>query len=912
MSLKENGHQNVTNGEEIDSTEHKQQDIQDIPNGDTKENGHDKQDHNQEIRSVEENGKEEEEEEEEGMESEEASSESESSEEEDEEDEDPPMLKYSRLTQLPKTFFNKELVSNCLIHENVFAFGTASGLLYLTTPNLKTIGTIRARKSPILSIHTDGQFIAAASMDGTIVIASISQIKNNNQSSTVAYDIKTPIYSVVLNGQYKDTKSFIYGNKGGQVVLSHTNWLGNRTERVLGQDSGPIVGLTLVEEVLIWMSDDGVTIFNLHNETVLKTLQRPKESPPAELIWPKVNYQEHDRLSIGWVNHVWCLKVTPSEKNKGNENFRLSSAMSSFNRPSSEASVVVEFEYSIDGLIAGIGSFKDDSLMILSISEEDKLNSPPELRIINSITHEETSTDTIVLKGYENLRINDFHLGQYIGAQRSKFFIISATDGIIAEEFDLLGRFNWFVERERFLEAWEMSEHLIAKEERCNVGIRQVQVYLDDDNWDQASKFLKQVLKFDVGDDNDETFRSYVLEKWEQWSWIFIHSKKIDKLASILPIEDEGLPKELYNKCLESFLQNDDDIIYEFLNSWDYQLYDYQHIETLIENKLEVEPNLSNLRRSLAELYLKTNEPSLSVTHFIKLQDPNTIDLLSRHHLVAKFIDSLPEIIRFQIGEDDLQNAPATILGEKLSHIIEILVENRHEVLPSQIVPLMNSNGLNIITFLYLQNVSKIDPFAVESYETEMVELYSQFDRSQLLTYLKKKQHYNIDKVMEIMQRENFNQELVYLLGKVGRAKEAMYLIINKMDDPKQAIEFATEQKNPELWEIFLEYGITKPNFIKVLIEYTGILFDAQILKKIPEKVEIEGLKDSLIRITMDNELILSIQENILKILENEAIKVSDELNELRIRGKMVNELEIFQKHTEVELLHNGELKAVE
>ncbi|CAM9018045.1 unnamed protein product [Wickerhamomyces anomalus] len=60
----------------------------------------------------------------------------------------------------------------------------------------------------------------------------------------------------------------------------------------------------------------------------------------------------------------------------------------------------------------------------------------------------------------------------------------------------------------------------------------------------------------------------------------------------------------------------------------------------------------------------------------------------------------------------------------------------------------------------------------------------------------------------------------------------------------------------------------------------------------------------------MDNELILSIQENILKILENEAIKVSDELNELRIRGKMVNELEIFQKHTEVELLHNGELKA--
>lgn len=904
MSLEENGHQVVSPPLEknLDNNNASKtqivETIPDVPNGGYKGNGNDDIDGNSIIRNDDDQ---------ESSESESSEEDEEGEEDEDEDEDDPPMLKYSRLTKLPKTFFNKELVSSCLFHEHVFAFGTASGLLYLTDTNLKSIGTIRARKSPILSIHTDGNFIAAASMDGTIVIASIHQIKNNDQSSTVAYDIKTPIYSVVLNGQYKDTKSFIYGNKGGHVVVSHTNWLGNRTERIIGQDSGPIVGLTLVEEILIWMSDDGITIYNLHTETVMKKLKRPKSSPPAELIWPRVNHQEYDRLLIGWVDHVWSIKITPVEKNR-NENFRLSSAMSSFSRPTSEASITIESEYSVDGLIAGIGSFKDDSLIILTISDEDK-SSPPELRIINSITHEETSTDEIVLKSYEKLRINDFHLGQYIGTQRSKFFIISATDGIIAEEFDLFGRFNWFLERERFLEAWEMSEHLISKEERCNVGIRQVQVYLDDENWDQASKFLQQVLKLDEKD--DENFKSYFLEKWEQWSWIFIHSKKIDKLAAVLPTSDERLPSELYNKCLEFFLEEDDDKIFDYLNFWSVDLYDYQHIEQLIENKLEVQPELSTLRRSLAELYLKTNEPASSVKHFIELEDPNTIDLLSQNHLVAKFIDFLPKIIRFQIGENDLKNAPVTILGEKLSHIIDILVDNRHEVLPARIVPLMNTNGLNIITFLYLQSVSKVDPFAVESYETEMVELYAEFDRSQLLTYLKKKQHYSIDRVMEIMKREKLNQELVYLLGKVGKSKEAMYLIIEEMDDPKQAIEFATEQKSPELWDIFLEYGITKPNFIKVLIEYTGVLFDPQILKKIPEKVEIEGLKDSLVRITMDNELILSIHKSILKILENEAIEVSDELNEMRIKGALVDSLELFQKHEKVMLLHNGELRPV-
>lgn len=838
-------------------------------------------------------------------------SESESSEEEDEEDEDPPMLKYSRLTQLPKTFFNKELISGCLIHEAVFAFGTASGLLYLTNTNLESIGTIRARKSPILSIHTDGSYIAAASMDGTIVIASIAQIKNNNQSSTVAYDIKTPIYSVVLNGNYKDTRSFIYGNKGGQVILSHTNWLGSRTERVLGQDSGPIVGLTLKDEILIWMSDDGITIYNLFNDTVMSKLKRPKNSPPAELIWPRVNYQEHDRLLIGWVNHIWCIRLDTGKAHELGNNFNLSSAMSSFQRPNSEASITVETEYSIDGLIAGIGSFKDDSLIILTIPDEQK-SSPPELRIIKSVLHEEVSTDEIVLKGYESLRINDFHLGQYIGSKSSKYFIISATDSIIAEEFDLLGRFNWLVERERFLEAWEMSEHLISKEERCNVGIRQVQVYLDDENWDQAAKFLKQVLTTDSST-KDSKFKSYLLEKWEQWSWIFIHSGKLEKLAAILPIDDEGLPNELYNKCLESFLEYEtSDKIFEYLNHWDVKLYDYKHIEQLIEDKLEVEPDLTTLRRCIADLYLKTNEPAAAIKHFIELKDPVTIDLLDKNHLVSHFIDSLPKIVRFEIGEDDLANAPITILGEKVSHIIDILVDNRHEVLPSRIVPLMNSNGLNLVTFLYLQKMSTVDPFLVESYETEMVELFADFDRSQLLTYLKRKQNYNIDKVMEIMKQRNFNNELVYLLGKIGRSKEAMYLIVEKMDDPKQAIEFATEQKSEELWSIFLEYGINKPNFIKVLIEYTGILFDPQILKKIPESVEIEDLKNSLIRITRDNELTLSIHKSILQILENEAIEISDQLNELRIKGKVVEPNELFAKFSEVLLLHNGKLKAVE
>ncbi|KAH3672200.1 hypothetical protein WICMUC_004429 [Wickerhamomyces mucosus] len=843
---------------------------------------------------------------------------------EEDEEEEPPLLKYSRLQQLPKTFFNKELVSSSLVTDHLVAFGTSSGLLYVTDAKLNHLGTLRARKSPILSIHTDGQYIIAASMDGTIIISLISNI--NVASNTLAYDLKIPLFSVVFNGTYKQTKSFIYGTKSGSIISSTINWLNNRQDKIIWQSPtrSPIVKLEIVRNILVWLNDDGIGFIDISSEKVIKLIRRPENSPNAELVWPKVNFIDYNRIVIGWVNYIWSINIEESNSNsQGNTHtmvnghnsnggaFKFSSAMSSFSKPSNELNVTIDYHFKIenDAFIGGVGSFKDDSIILLILKQENgKLVAAPELRIVNYFTKEEISSDEIVLKDYQNLKINDFQLGQ---CGDSKFYLICSTDGIIADEYTLKDRYDWYISREMFLQAYDISQYVISKRERANVGIRQVECYIknDGDNWKQATTFLKTVIDDSFSLENDQVYK----DLWDQWSWIYIKNKKIIELASILPYEEKTLlSKSVYNTVLEYFLTiKDQKHFHKYLNLWDLSIFSNEEIFRKVEDLLEVEPQLNIFRRCLAESYLKLDEPKLAIKHFIALKDSLVINLLAKYHLVSEFADFLPSIIKFKVSEEEVTKSSIEKLGENISEITDILVGNRHEISPNRIIKLMDDSNLQVITFLYLKKLYQIDPLLMESYETTMCFLYTKYEPAGLLSFLKKNWHYDIDEVIDLIREKKLYKELVFLLGKVGKNREAMFLIIQEMNDPEEAIDFATEQRSPELWDIFLEYGIKKPNFIKVLIQYTGILFDTSVLKNIPKGVQIEGLKESLIRITNENHCNLIIQSSILRIFAEEGVEYCDLMNELRLKGQSVDKFELFKNFDSVQINQNGELLGI-
>lgn len=53
--------------------------------------------------------------------------------------------------------------------------------------------------------------------------------------------------------------------------------------------------------------------------------------------------------------------------------------------------------------------------------------------------------------------------------------------------------------------------------------------------------------------------------------------------------------------------------------------------------------------------------------------------------------------------------------------------------------------------------------------------------------------------------------EMVFLLGRMGNNKKALYLIIDRLGDVNRAIDFAKEQHDDDLWEDLLRYSETRP-----------------------------------------------------------------------------------------------------
>lgn len=853
-------------------------------------------------------------------EDEEESTEYSDSDDDSDDDEEPPILKYSRLTQLPKTFFEKELISSSLITDKIFVFGTYSGLLYITDLNYKSLGTLRIRKSPILSIGFDGiNHIIAGSIDGTIIIAPLDQL--HSPSSIIAYDLKTPIYSVVLNGIYSQTKSFIYSTKTGEIIMLSLNWLGSKIEKSIykSDENYPIVKLKKVSNILIFFNNLGIFFMNLNNiDEILLNLKKPKRKKyPSELIWPKLNLQDNDRLIIGWVNKIWSIKFDGIYEPKEESRY-LSSAMSTFSKPmttnvNDNITIHVEYEYKLrDSLIAGIGSFKDDLLMVLTIKDLE-FTEPPELRIINCYKDEEISTDEIVLKNYKHLKINDLQLSQFHHESFYKFFLICSYDCIIAEEFSLDDRYQFLLSKSNYLQAWEISKNLIDLKERCNIGIKQVEKYLNEnENWNQCSKFLKQVLNAEITNDEDFEFLN---EKLNQWSWIFLKSKKFQELAEILPINEKLIStKDVYNEILEDFIENEAfEEFAKFIKKWSIDKYDSNLIIEKLQDYLNKNKENEIFRRCLADLYLLKNEPNLSIPNYIKLKDSIVLKLISKYHLINQNIDKLPLIVQILINDRNINEVNISELEIKLSELINLIVDNRHEISIDLIIKKFKQENLLILNFFILKRLVKLNE--VNNFETELIDLYAKYSPFELLNFLKKYSNYNIDEALKITKKGKLHKELVYLLGKIGNIKEAMTIIVDELNDPNYAIEFSVHyyKKYPDIWEIFLDKGLKNSNFIKIIIEYTGTYFNPDVIEKIPKDMEIKELRKSLIRITKDNELNLIIQQQILKILENESILKSNDLNKLRIEGTAVYDLKKFINEAEKFIISkNGEVKPLE
>ncbi|MCJ1318640.1 Vacuolar protein sorting-associated protein 41 [Xylographa vitiligo] len=480
-----------------------------------------------------------------------------------------------------------------------------------------------------------------------------------------------------------------------------------------------------------------------------------------------------------------------------------------------------------------------------------------------------------------------------------------------------------------------------AEKEKRRLGEKWLQQLVKNRDWTRAGQIAGQILGTSSG--------------WEHWVWVFAEANKFHEITPYIPTVQlqPPLPSLVYEVILGHYISHDRPRLHEVLERWSPELFDVHTIIARIEGKLKVgdvrEDTVEDgvmgrdwqiLMKCLAQLYLADGRAKDALRCYIKSQDAEAaMTLIGDYRLVEAISDDLPGLILLRISKEQQKTAPLAELEEASIEPIRLLVDEAHHgtVRPDVVISqLENRPGMLPYLFFYLRALWNGDtytaptspspehpsPKSVNLAATEgkslvndhadlAVSLFAEYDRALFFTFLKSSQSYTLEKASTICDSRQYIPELVYLLAKEGRTQQALSIIIDKIADVSQAIAFAKEQDDPDLWDDLLDYSMNKPSFIRGLLEEVGTSINPiTLVRRIPEGLEIEGLRQGLSRMIREYELQDSISEGVARVLRGEVTMGMETLRTGQKRGvkfDIVHQARPASRHSNKNHIHPKE-----
>ncbi|KAM6134585.1 vacuolar protein sorting-associated protein 41 homolog isoform 1-T1 [Pterocles gutturalis] len=225
---------------------------------------------------------------------------------------------------------------------------------------------------------------------------------------------------------------------------------------------------------------------------------------------------------------------------------------------------------------------------------------------------------------------------------------------------------------------------------------------------------------------------------------------------------------------------------------------------------------------------------------------------------------------------------------------VDMLLDNEDKISIDRVVEELENRPE--LQHVYLHKLFKRDHHKGQRYHEKQISLYAEYDRPNLLPFLRDSTHCPLEKALEICQQRNFVEETVYLLSRMGNSRSALKMIMEELQDVDKAIEFAKEQDDGELWEDLILYSIDKPPFITGLLNNIGTHVDPILLiHRIKEGMEIPNLRDSLVKILQDYNLQILLREGCKKILVADSLSLLKKMHRTQMKGVLVDEENICE-----------------
>ncbi|KAG6917674.1 hypothetical protein DXG01_001649 [Tephrocybe rancida] len=842
-------------------------------------------------------------------------------------DDDEPALKYERIAGAVPDLPKKDSASALVVANKLMALGTHGGIVHILDLTGKRIKSYKPHMASVIDISMDAtaDFVATASLDGQVVVRSIST------TESYSFDLKRPMRTVALEPNFakRTTRAFVCGGLAGNLILYEKGWLGHK-ETVLHSSEGPIWQVRWRGRLIAWANDLGVKIYDYVSQTRITFIDRPADSPRADLFKCTLEWQDDSTLLISWADHIKVARIRARPK-------------TSSNAAAPPFLVEITAVFQLDCMIAGIiphptpapaavpsqalilasdsasnisstpSTFSLTSFLIIAYSPPDtffdertddrarqarKAAERPELRII-SRAGEEFAADALSITDFHLWGCNDYILCDVLGSDTAAagsdegrcYVVMSPRDLVLVKPRDRMDHVAWLVERKRYEEALNDVELIEAETpavpgesilSAAEIGQRYIEHLVSEGDFAKAARLTPKVCGQEP-------------KRWEDWIFVFAEKQQLHAIIPFVPTESPQLDRVVYEMMLAHFLTHDRQTLLQTVKEWPREIYNIDAVIVAVRSELDKSASTSStissspssklLMECLAELYTANRQPGKALPYFLRLRRPNVFDLIREHNLFTDVQDQVLLLVQFDDELMKQRRLDGQVLDDRRSDAITLLVNNIHSIPIGRVVQQLESSPYYL--FLYLDAlVMEKDPNLVSDFADLQVKLYAEYATPRLIDFLRASNYYNLEMAYNVCQERDLVPEMVFLLGKMGNNKKALMLIIERLGDVHRAIEFAKEQGDDDLWEDLLKYSETRPTFIRGLLENVGVeISPIRLIRRIKNGLEIPGLKEALIKILQDFHLQISLLEGCQTIMNGDSSDLSLQLQKNQTSG---------------------------
>eukprot|EP00892_Ulva_mutabilis_P006764 jgi/Ulvmu1/445/UM001_0452.1 len=370
-------------------------------------------------------------------------------------------------------------------------------------------------------------------------------------------------------------------------------------------------------------------------------------------------------------------------------------------------------------------------------------------------------------------------------------------------------------------------------------------------------------------------------EAWERVVFTFNQKQQLPVLAPHVPTARPRLGRQAYAMVAASFVpqraKRRGGELLPLLKGWPHGILAdvAEEVSLIITRHLQTCPvgAMADMQRALAELYSVQGNHKKALDIWLSIQDPCVFDYVEQFHLY----------------EAAAQGA-AELMAIDAERTVQLLVTH-HDVVPAaEAVARLRGAQTRAATaeearewrhrlYAYLHALFVKERRATHASHDLQVELYAEFAPDQLLPFLQSSKQFHKERALQVCRRACLVREQVFILGRLGRASEALQLIISSLHDLPQAIAFVSSQGDSELWDELIALVVEDARLTGELLDQVGGQVDpVRLVRAIPCDLRVPRLTQRLIALMRRFRTMVQLKQRCNEIIDADCVAVAARL----------------------------------